>query len=716
MAEVELDVGIPRFKSNEDRIDQFVNGPADGEVVPSAGDNYPTLRNFLATWSDELNSSAAGTLAAKADKTTDVATGARAYVKGADIASAATTDLSTATGDYVVITGTTTISALGTMAAGIQRVLQFAGALTLTHNATSLILPTAANIATAAGDIGVFRSLGSGNWRCVAFARASGKRLANDPSSPSDAIAGLRNDVDMTPVGDKAALDARMEYVAADTDRLIVVDPNDNVLIEVTKNTINHPDMNTTRDAAQAAATAAEVVSVVPGENKVVFVDASDNTLVEITTSRVNHPDINEIRTSVNNLRGSRSAIRDPQWDSIHAIANLLHIFSYGQSLSRGNNTITALTSDPLAYAYRFIGGVRPDDLSSDPAVAMASLSSFIETAYTPYNPTDQKAETPLGGCFQMIAQLLLSEDGIDLSASGQALLGSAPGEGGRSLAQLSLGTTYFDRMKDHATYGLARAGDAGRLYNIGAMLWLQGEQDYVLGTSRATYIAGLRQLRSDAEDWFQSVSGFSTPLPLVTYQTGTHPRLSVTTPDIALAQLDICDDDYVVMASPTYFFPYSASSNLHFTNVGSKWFGAYCGLALKRWLWDGVKPRAMRMLTPIRQGARIIVPFDVDPGRKLVIDATTVSAITNYGFTLVDSGGSALTISSVALAGPSSIQITAASSVPSGAKVRLGWIGDGHVGLTNIRDNSGDLVVFDPGGLNLPMHKWAPIDERTVA
>lgn len=90
-----------------------------------------------------------------------------------DIASATTTNLATANGDYGDVTGTATITALGTAPAGIQRTANFTGAATITHNATSLILPWAANIVTAAGDIAVFRSLGSGNWRCVAYQRAA---------------------------------------------------------------------------------------------------------------------------------------------------------------------------------------------------------------------------------------------------------------------------------------------------------------------------------------------------------------------------------------------------------------------------------------------------------------------------------------------------------------------------------------------------------------
>lgn len=85
------------------------------------------------------------------------------------IASGGTTDLSTVPGMYVSVTGTTTITAFGTLKAGAIKYLKFAGILTLTHNATSLILPWGSNITTAAGDVGVFVSEGSGNWRCIGF-------------------------------------------------------------------------------------------------------------------------------------------------------------------------------------------------------------------------------------------------------------------------------------------------------------------------------------------------------------------------------------------------------------------------------------------------------------------------------------------------------------------------------------------------------------------
>jgi hypothetical protein len=61
--------------------------------------------------------------------------------------------------------------------------LHFDGILTLTHHATDLILPGGANITTAAGDEAIFREYAEGDWRCIAYTRASGLPLAESPGA-----------------------------------------------------------------------------------------------------------------------------------------------------------------------------------------------------------------------------------------------------------------------------------------------------------------------------------------------------------------------------------------------------------------------------------------------------------------------------------------------------------------------------------------------------
>jgi hypothetical protein len=97
--------------------------------------------------------------------------------KGADIPSTATADVGAVEGFMNDVTGTTAITSLGTVRAGIHKLLKFEGVLTLTHNGTSLILPGAANITTADGDMGWFISEGSGNWRLISYTRANGSGL-----------------------------------------------------------------------------------------------------------------------------------------------------------------------------------------------------------------------------------------------------------------------------------------------------------------------------------------------------------------------------------------------------------------------------------------------------------------------------------------------------------------------------------------------------------
>lgn len=89
--------------------------------------------------------------------------------EGSALTAAATVDLSSATGNFLHITGTGTISSFGTCPAGARFVLVFDGVCTLTYNATSLIIPGSANKTTAANDCCMIVSEGSGNWRIVGY-------------------------------------------------------------------------------------------------------------------------------------------------------------------------------------------------------------------------------------------------------------------------------------------------------------------------------------------------------------------------------------------------------------------------------------------------------------------------------------------------------------------------------------------------------------------
>lgn len=97
---------------------------------------------------------------------------------GADITDGAAITIGEG-GYFNLITSTTAITSFSitTDKAGRTFRVRFDTARTLTHNATSLIIPGGANVTTAQGDIAFMRSLGSGNVIVEHYSKADGTAL-----------------------------------------------------------------------------------------------------------------------------------------------------------------------------------------------------------------------------------------------------------------------------------------------------------------------------------------------------------------------------------------------------------------------------------------------------------------------------------------------------------------------------------------------------------
>ena len=96
------------------------------------------------------------------------------WSKGADVASATALPVLT-DGNYFDVTGTTTVTSINTTGgAGTLIKLHFDAILILTHHATDLILPSGANITTAAGDEAEFIEYATGDYRCTNYSKADG--------------------------------------------------------------------------------------------------------------------------------------------------------------------------------------------------------------------------------------------------------------------------------------------------------------------------------------------------------------------------------------------------------------------------------------------------------------------------------------------------------------------------------------------------------------
>lgn len=98
------------------------------------------------------------------------------------LASASTTDLGTAPTNIVTISGTNTISGLGSNA-GVGNplyFLRFTTSLTLVQSASVLQLPGETSIVTQAGDTAIFQYLGSSAWKCINYQSNAGQPIAGE--------------------------------------------------------------------------------------------------------------------------------------------------------------------------------------------------------------------------------------------------------------------------------------------------------------------------------------------------------------------------------------------------------------------------------------------------------------------------------------------------------------------------------------------------------
>lgn len=98
---------------------------------------------------------------------------AQKEVRGADIASAANINLTTATGNYLHITGTTGPVTSFTIPAGAEYTLVWDAAATITYNATSMILPGAVSRTVEVGEVWKVRADTADNAR-VTICTSSG--------------------------------------------------------------------------------------------------------------------------------------------------------------------------------------------------------------------------------------------------------------------------------------------------------------------------------------------------------------------------------------------------------------------------------------------------------------------------------------------------------------------------------------------------------------
>lgn len=400
-----------------------------------------------------------------------------------------------------------------------------------------------------------------------------------------------------------------------------------------------------------------------------------------------------------------------------HFAYNIVHFEIFGQSLSQGAYSSPIQTTTQKFDNIMFVGGIRPQHPSYNVPNFFGSFIPLVEakdiSGYVGY-------ETPCGGATDCVKQLINDENGIVYTQQKYQLLGSACGEGGMSLASLS--TTYLNNnLKPAITnaFNLAQAQDL--TYGMPLMGWVQGEEDNKpgVGTTIQQYKDGLQNLIGLVDAHLKTLNSDLALDGLITTQLCSFKTSGRTEPHIELAIYQAATEasSNVYLACPLYIFDYA--DGYHINGVSSNWMGAYIGLVHKRVLVDGEDWKPVHPISSVRQGKIAEIRFHV-PVQPLVFDTTHVALNTNYGFTLVDSANNPLSISSVAITQGDTVKIVAVDPIPAGAKLRYAWTPSAQPNRStgprgNLRDSQGNDLIFDPEGINKPLHNWCPIFEYVI-
>ena len=380
------------------------------------------------------------------------------------------------------------------------------------------------------------------------------------------------------------------------------------------------------------------------------------------------------------------------------------HILFYGQSLSLGATATTILSSSQPYNNKTFNTSPRKDSAATSVIPLVEQFNNLSSDGQS------NRGETPCSGTANYASRAMQIENGVD--PANHVIFASTAGHGSYRIDQLEKGAAWYSFFIEHVSEAKRLNGDN---YKVQVVCWVQGENDAATGvqTPYATYRQKLEKLQSDASADIKAITGQTDEVKFITYQMSYAAR---TWKEQATVQLNLAQQsDKFAMATPIYHMPYT-TDNIHLTNVGYKWMGAYFGRAYKQLIVDNRKPDFINPKSAQIINDEIHVKFDV-PKLPLVLDTSTLAVTTDNGFkVLVDNV--AATISSITV--NNNTVILKLSSVPSGVvKVRyaLDYLGTG-ITLTggasgNLRDSTLDTVTI--AGVVKPLYHVCPHFELTA-
>lgn len=387
----------------------------------------------------------------------------------------------------------------------------------------------------------------------------------------------------------------------------------------------------------------------------------------------------------------------------------------YGQSWAGGYDA-SAITRTQRYDNIMLNTGIKNNPLNDTSQTATSFVPMVEENGTSSGSGSQTVGETPVSAQSNMVKQLIESENGYSYGDFPYQILGTSPGYGSQTLAQLSKNTNWYARLIAQVQIAYDIATALNKKLVVQAFSWAQGD----LGTGlTGTYAENLEQLRADIDADVKAITGQTQTVKCITWQAFLYTNgqakqwyekyvgASETYPNI------IC-------SGATYHLDNVAAGNLHFTAESQDWLGAYFGIAYKRTIIDGQKFIPVKPVSASHNGNALWVKFNV-PQKPLVWDTDRVAIADNYGFNLYDSGGTEKALTSVEIVSPDTVKFVCSSAIADTDYLTYGQNGTTYNRLTgnrgNLRDTQGDYLTYLSGvDTVLPMHNWCVIFNKTVA
>lgn len=376
---------------------------------------------------------------------------------------------------------------------------------------------------------------------------------------------------------------------------------------------------------------------------------------------------------------------------------------AHGQSLSVGATATTLLSTSQPYSNVMLDGGVK--------AATGTSLVPLVEDLKGEGGASSTtRGETILSGAANYATRVAAATYGKTLAEC--TIFASTAGQGGTAIAGLKKGTTPYDRLISQVTAAKTLATAAGKAFAVHAVPWLQVETNIDNGTTASAYLADFLQLVDDLNTDIPVVTGQSTPVHLLIYQT---PYKAVTGGGVLQNALleAVRQDARCHFVGPLYHLP--PSDGVHMAATGYAWYGAYVGRAYAQLVVEGRKPDCIFPISAVALGQTVSVKFRTP--RPLYIDQTTMPVTTDNGFRIVDDTGP-LTITAQSVSGDTWTG-TVGRALGANPRIRyaldyagagLAWTG-GASG--NLRDTTADTVTVN--GVSRPLYHVAPAFERAI-